>query len=142
MQIEEGKFYKTRSGHKSGPLTKTPISDQWHQTHPLTNGSETYRLDGTTSTADNEWPEDLIAEWKDEPTGPVTIETVKRINSGTFGRVSVGQTNPIGAAKATSVLVGVTTKSGGSSFNVDMDASELRAAADVFIQLADALEGK
>jgi len=61
MQLEEGKFYKTRDGRKVGPMGYSPyegflpwedevIGDLWDD-------------DGTSDSGDN----DLIAKWTDEP---------------------------------------------------------------------------
>lgn len=68
LKIEEGKYYKTRSGRKVGPAKYAPdnehdpvpwgLSDEWWPPHG------TYYGDGTPH------PHDLIAEWTDEPTEP------------------------------------------------------------------------
>lgn len=120
MKIEAGKFYRTRDGQKIGPfrvaegitLAYTGTGDSWH-------------LDGRYYRS-CESPFDIIAEWTDEPTSPVRTVTRKEIEPGTYGYVEIGG--------ATSRHADVAVRSAMYS------ASELRAAAKVFTDLADALD--
>ena len=68
MQIEQGKFYKTRDGRKVGPIV-----DSYNGFWPFRLGEEIwYKDDGHScrgSSDDIRASDDLIAEWTDEPTG-------------------------------------------------------------------------
>lgn len=128
MQIEEGKSYKTSDGRKVGPMhLGHGVKRAWVSGRSSAHDAE-WEFDGRVVMAGPEKYGDLIAEWKDEPTGPVTIETVKRINTGTFKRVHV---TPINGDFVSLHLQGQT-------FN----ATELRDISELATQLADALEGK
>ena len=67
MQLEEGKYYKTRDGRKVGPMIDLDngSSDPWKAYLP---GEEiTYWHDSGSHWGDIR-PSDLIAEWTDELT--------------------------------------------------------------------------
>lgn len=68
MKIEEGKYYRTRSGHKVGPMegeTFKWIEGCEDETHPDWTNEGIHRNIGCgMSSAD-----DLIAEWTEEPMG-------------------------------------------------------------------------
>lgn len=127
MQIEEGKSYKTRDGEKASTARRDRVGDYQAWILSVGDVSRRYDSDGTWDHGETS-KYDLIAEWKEEPTGPVTIETVKRINTGTFKRVHV---TPINDDFVSLHLQGQT-------FN----ATELRDISELAAQLADALEGK
>ena len=79
IQIEEGKYYKTRQGHKIGPMHAKRIDTEWPWR--ADNGTSTYRSNGTASESKNvDLPWDIIAEWTEE-SAPVTdthaVETVE-----------------------------------------------------------------
>lgn len=99
----------------------------WHD-----NGSVAY------ITGPHENVDTLIAEWIDEPTGPVRTRTVTvtEIVVGKYGRLHIE-----GDAKGFA-SVALTSKSGArTGEHFSLDVAELRAAAAVFVQLADALDG-
>lgn len=84
MQIEVGKFYRRRDGKKAGPMlvgSNTAYyaeSDEYREYHA--DGRHYWRIPGC----------DLVAEWTDEPNGPVRTVTRKEIITGTYGKVMVG----------------------------------------------------
>jgi hypothetical protein len=71
------------------------------------------------------------------PTGPVVTETVKRIVPGVYGRVVISP-----HAETSVTHVGVTFEPIIGHGYAALSAPELRAAAAVLTQLADALEDK
>ena len=77
MQLEVGKYYRTRDGRKVGPMYKTGSEDKNME---FDDGSGNgWTKHGTwLNTCQNE--RDLIAEWTDEP-APVTLsaETIDHI---------------------------------------------------------------
>jgi hypothetical protein len=76
LQLQAGKFYKTRDGRKVGPLVEDEDDCFPFISHDL---SETWRADGTWSLDRQEKHRlDLIAEWTDTPI--VTAATVDAIN--------------------------------------------------------------
>lgn len=143
LKIEEGKFYRTRDGQKVGPISRGYRGFNFWVAPDLGGSwSACWHEDGSY------WPEghpyrtpvnagyDLVAEWTDEPTGPVRTRTVTEIEPGTYGRIEV-----TGTYKQDRV----TLQWQGDSIHdavpiVGMNAAELRAAAAVFTQLADALD--
>lgn len=60
MQIEDGKFYRTRSGNKAGPMRAGPDGTYFHLGRAYTSG-------GTYYGSERESPFDLIEEWQDRP---------------------------------------------------------------------------
>jgi hypothetical protein len=112
MNIEEGKFYRTRDGRKVGPMSIKSPRLVW------VNGIEGdwYKKDGRRSSF-TEQEDDLIKEWQD---GPVRTVTRKEIVPGSYGCVVVCNDGSVSAACDT--------------------AAELRAAAATLIEIADALE--
>ena len=81
MQIEVGKYYRTRDGRKVGPMYRNSYSTEWPMSH--VNGIETYTEDGIYKTDLSESAHDLIAEWtNDEPAKPsptLSSETIDQI---------------------------------------------------------------
>jgi len=137
IKIEEGKYYRTRDGRKVGPMSVwgkytdkdgAPLYDcedrKFSGTYWSSSGSN-----GEPSVANS--PElDLTAEWTD---GPVRTVTRTEIVPGTYGVLSVGTVGASGAR----IPINFGSSAGGERF---YDASELRAAATTFIELADALD--
>lgn len=72
LQIEAGKFYKTRDGRKVGPLV---VQDGFHMVegyHYASNGECCY----LGMSGDDPYPDrDLVAEWIDEPSVPAPAPT-------------------------------------------------------------------
>lgn len=136
--IKEGCFYRTRGGQRVGPMRLHP-----HNTRVMVGDMEghsnrCFALDGTHEYGNQNL--DLIALWSDEPTSPVRTVTRKEIVPGTYGRISVAS-DADGYAS-----IALTTFDTGPSqldevYRRSLKAPELRAAAKVFTDLADALEG-
>lgn len=133
MKIEAGKSYKTRDGRKA-------FNPRWSSDHNcwylvVDEASEDYRAirayqsDGTHGKEGvcNVLNLDLVAEWADEPTAPVVVETVKRIVSGTHNGLDVKH---FGGEAG----VYITADAG------LWDANKLRAGAAIMTQYADALD--
>jgi len=139
MQIEAGKYYRTRDGQKVGPMMDCSHKDgfRWctESLDPPYYSDDGCPQPGTASRGYTEEP--IVAEWTDEPAGPVRTRTVTEIVSGVYGRIEVY------AYRDGTVGIRPRLKNGevaGESFAV-LTAAELSAAAAVFVQLADALEG-
>ena len=66
MQIEAGKYYRTRDGRKVGPMERDKVDGKdWREKD---NSARLWYDDGTRWICDED--SDLIAEWVDEPTQP------------------------------------------------------------------------
>lgn len=140
IMIEGGKSYRAADGRKIGDL-------EWHAQHSCFYGDDeteapgggfrrAYRPNGRHgSDIIPRIPSlDLVAEWTDEPTGPVITETVKRIVPGYYGPVEVS------AVIGDRVGVRISNLHGPGGPEIPMNASELRAAARCFAEMADALD--
>lgn len=132
LQLVKGRSYKARNGEKFGPITENtfPQEKEWKWTAEGAKTGTSWRENGTYGYGED--PFDLIEEWADtaQESGPVRTETVTRmvIVPGTYGNLVVGvDDDPTGF-----VRVGLGREL--------MNASELRAAARVFVSLAEALE--
>jgi hypothetical protein len=67
LQIQAGKFYKTRDGRKVGPMEAwdSAVTHKWQEVGGSNNfngGGDIWRDDGTSHYSPN-----LVAEWTDEP---------------------------------------------------------------------------
>jgi len=137
MIVEQGKYYKTRDGRKVGPMVKGILSvwpfEAKEDGNDRAFGTRTaWRLDGTFDPHSSRSAHalDLVALWQ-EPTsqGPVRTKTVKEVVPGMYSGI---------------VVDGGGDDSGGfvrlSFIRSAMHSSELRAAALVLTQLAEALE--
>jgi len=120
MQIEVGKYYRTRDGQKVGPMVANTFID-----YPFKDGSGlmSFTTDGHRFCAD-EHHTDLIAEWTEAPTSHVRTVTRKEIVPGVYGNVIVWNDG-----------------SGDVSVMNMRTATELRAAIATLTEIADALEG-
>ena len=67
MQIEQGKFYKTRDGRKVGPAKPIENGGEYPWNVPHGGKFYGYANDGVSCIDCDD--DDLIAEWTDEPTG-------------------------------------------------------------------------
>lgn len=124
MKIEAGKSYKTAEGRKVGPMTRSVQS-----AFPWTDGDATWDDDGAHCGAGS-CPDKIISEWTE---GPVRTVTRKEIVPGVYDRVHVGN------ADSAQVIVTL----GGFGMGMQQQSftsAELRAAAAVLIELAEALE--
>lgn len=137
ITIEKGKCYRTRDGLKVGPL-------RWCEGHAYPwrgtvvgalaiNGStvRTWTHSGSYRDDRTNHELDLVAEWTEEEPAPATASPVrtatrKEIAPGTYGVVEVVW------ARSRTVEVGL--------LDTVLVASELRDAARIFTELADALE--
>lgn len=93
MQIEAGKYYKTRDGRKVGPAKVAGAGKGKHKDWNWMLGTESgdaYYQDHGTAPYMSEL--DIIAEWTDTQPSPVRTETITRsvIVPGVYGRVHVG----------------------------------------------------
>lgn len=133
MKIEAGKYYRTRDGKKAGPLVLPPSRDG---AEGWVDGDvfHSWRDNGKFLLIGGEHDLDLVAEW--EPTGPVVTETVKRINPGIYGKLNITGTYQ----KNRVTLDWVTDDFHSAPPIVGLDAAELRAAAAVLTEIADALD--
>lgn len=129
MQIEAGKYYRTRDGRKAGP------AKLHSETYGFWDLGQEYEVcheaDGTYLDGGNN-PSDLIAEWVED--GPVRTETVtkRRIVPGVYGRIRIWADSPAGMVRWS-----ITGQSGVNCH--DMTATELDDLAMVASQLAEAL---
>ena len=130
MKIEEGKYYRTRDGRKVGPmkLDEDSFSARFHWIGDG-NGAD---YDNSGRDCDNDdCVYHLIAEWPDEPASPVRTVTRKEIVEGDYGVVTVGST--IGSTVSI-------TLDGSREGWVRVSAEQIREAAKVFTEIADALD--
>ena len=138
MKIEAGKYYKTRDGQKVGPIrARTGIHERYK-----------WEIAGFSSYDDGGWDCDssdcvqhIVAEWPDElakETGPVRTETRKIIVPGDYDRIRVAVAGNPGFALVSFLL---RDPGGRPILTAGMNATEFRAASDVFLALADALDG-
>ena len=71
LQIEEGKFYRTRNGRKAGPAEhRAKGTSEVYPWSVPTNSTDVHAvyMDDGRYQRNGHWPEhDLIAEWVDEP---------------------------------------------------------------------------
>lgn len=132
MKLEAGKFYKTRNGLKFCPAEEVyPFGNSGWMVpssagHPATYDSYGNRISPTCLSG-----EDLVAEWHD---GPVRTVTRREIVPGTYGKIFINDYNE----SANTVSLNVKDDFGCVYFN----AEELREAAHILNQLAEALEDK
>lgn len=120
MKLEVGKFYKTRNGEVAGPLTT--------KNKGITFGTDGFSWSEWYSNGrcllEGEHERDLISEWEE---GPVRTVSRKEIVPGMYGKVCVQE-----------------KVRGGGLFGVAMvstkDPNELREAAHILNQIAEALE--
>lgn len=84
MQIEAGKFYRTRDGRKVGPICRGEVSNPgyyWRSANgQLLGYGSAWHKDG--SFHESESCRDLIAEWTDEPDKPKTWGDMTRHEQG------------------------------------------------------------
>jgi hypothetical protein len=138
VQIEIGKFYRCRDGHKARAAGWASLGAEIVKLETSKGDRLVFAETGLANRPPTQVPSDadVVAEW-DEPTGPVRTVTRKEIVVGEYGKVKVAGKHSNGIAVGVRLIVGPT---GGNI--ADMTAEELRAAALVFTQLADALEEK
>lgn len=124
MQIEAGKIYRTRTGAKMGPFESVDGRVTWF------DKENNYRWsDGRINKVD-EMPGDLIGAWD----GPVRIVERKEIVPGEYGLVTVW---PDHGPQFCRVSLGSARR-----MSHDFTADDMRQISAVFLELADALEGK
>lgn len=138
MQIEAGKYYVARDGGIIGPMRTEGSFFSFRGYHYAANGECCYKGRANEHSYSSR---DLIEEWAEPtatpaPAGPVRM--VRQIVPGVYGRI---EADKLKDGQAQVRFVGRT----GASF-IDarsmavMDADELRSAAMVFSQLAEALD--
>lgn len=131
METRYGRFYKTRDGRKVGPIKKSPYGvgwltadgfegDQWYSSLHKKEGVEGRCYYG------KEDPLDLVEEWDDKPANRFYSEQRVEIKGNQiYGPVYLEKIE-----NRCAVLV----------IDRILDADELREAAHLFNQLAEALE--
>jgi hypothetical protein len=143
LQLKEGMICVTRDGKKTSPIRGRDGSADGYWFVGRIEGApsdDVWRRNGTFHCAEESCAKhDLVAEWVDEPVLPVRTRTrtVTEIVPGTYGRVYVWESN------ATVARVLLTRGNGmviADDAIHDLTAAELRAAARVFVSLAEALE--
>ena len=123
MNIVEGKFYRTRENIKVGPARRQDDASYYN----WTVAGNWYTDEGRYVGRDEDHLLDLIAEWTDEPPGPVRSVTRKEIVPGQYGIVRVfARDNEWLPLRVEMPSLGYT-------------ADELRAAAATLTEIADAL---
>ncbi|MDD9727200.1 hypothetical protein PVV74_17200 [Roseovarius sp. SK2] len=65
MKIVEGRYYRTRDGRKVGPME--PDHNAIFLVWDCPNTGESFHKDGSYNGSGRESPDDLIAEWSDDP---------------------------------------------------------------------------
>lgn len=130
MQIESGKFYKTRDGRKLGPMGTWSQTNTYRWSDKSGDGSEIWADNGSFLIGEDS-ASDLIAEWPTETTGPVRTVTRKEIVPGVYERLTV--------APAENGNVAVKFNGALGSYSM-LSASELRAAIATLTEIAEALE--
>ena len=132
LTLQEGRYYRTRSGAKVGPVETREGGSYFcaSGTHYTREGLSSFR-GGFRSAYETSYRkhEDIVAEWTDEPAGPVitTTRTTTEIRPGCYSGVRVGDHPSPGYAYI---------ELNGTGFT----APELRAASAVLLQLADGLD--
>jgi hypothetical protein len=79
MQLEVGKYYKTRDGLKVGPMYLNGHNNGWP--FSARNSSFTYSLEGSFPFDKRPSEYDLVAEWVEEETKAVPIISAESIDS-------------------------------------------------------------
>jgi len=122
MQIEAGKYYRTRDGRKVGPMAQS----EWPECAHIEGQGGLWNWNGSPHFPFNEDTDSpyLIAEWTEAPTSPLRTVTRKKIVPGVYGNVIVWNDG-----------------SGDVSVMNMRNASELRAVIATLTEIADALEG-
>lgn len=96
MQIEAGKFYRTRDGRKVGPMR-----DNCNTVFKWRSGEQTWTDEGSFNhgwEANN----DLIAEWTDEP--DETTAAIRGVIAASEPRPAFAELQPDGSIKPLSIL--------------------------------------
>lgn len=145
MQLEVGKFYKTRDGRKVGPIefrggelkcfatAEGPFSKSGHW---YTQFNEHYPEFSGRSSISGEHQDDLIEEWRDEPKSPIQEEVVtkRKLVPGEYGRIFVD------GAYGETINLAFITSMGKRSGIYGFTAQELEEASHILAQLAEFLK--
>lgn len=125
MQLEAGKYYKTRDGRKVGPLRVRSDGVFRQDNYEYIDGTFTWWEGGEASYDKSPNPHDLVSLWEE---GPIRTVTRREIVPGVYvsTKVAVGD-----VANGSKVWIDVSD---------NMTAEELREAAHLFNQLAEVLE--
>ena len=87
MKIELGKYYRTRDGHKVGPMEQNSLGFHTGKCwFGVWTGKDNIYYGGR-AVADKEHPLDLVNEWM-EPY-PIQTITQKKIVPGVYGNLSI-----------------------------------------------------
>lgn len=132
LTVEVGQTYRDAMGRKCGPMAKimTPKGKALFYTEGQDPACSWVDKSGQCVEPER----CLIALWAEEAAGPVRTRTVTEIMDGTFAEVEV---SPVEDPLRVAVRIADV-----NDMQQLMTSSELRAAADVLLQLADALEAQ
>lgn len=140
IQIKAGKYYRTRDGRKVGPMVLAGKAGEIIWGVPSRpSWLDSWKSNGAWRSGAS-CRSDLIAEWVDEPAAPSPVRTVtrKEIVPGTYGRVRIFASKfPDRQHVALSLALSNDRFPAGNGEVLDI--AELRAAAKVFTDIADAL---
>lgn len=131
VTIQEGRYYIDGHGEKRGPMK---VERAWF----IDDRGWSFYADGRRMTKSDEpvHPDHLVSEWVEpDAEGPVRTVTRREIVPGTYGHVYVKgemKNHPMGRV----CLVGISS----TTDTLGMTAHELRSAAMVLSQLAEALD--
>lgn len=131
LRIEAGKYYKTRDGRKVGPIKS--YEDRYFHKASFACREWTYLENGKWAGSLNNDNRDLISEWSEEPIRTVTR---REIIPGVYGRIKITGTyqgNRVTMDWDRNDIITAAVPI------VGMSAEELREAAHLFNQLAEAL---
>lgn len=128
VKIEEGKSYKAANGERVGPMEFW--AGNTDRARQEAGDGKYWMIDGTGKC--HATGNDLIAEW---PEGPVRTVTRREIVPGVYDRVVVRD-----VVDGNKVIVRLDKDRLCDAPIVTMTADELRSAAMIFSQLAEALD--
>lgn len=123
VEIEAGKFYRTRGGEKVGPMEPSHSGIEDYPWRAPQGGSWLYHTSGRYGDGTHDEQRDIVAEWHE---GPVRTITRKEVVLGAYGPLQIT------AATPSSVVCSIKS--------IWLDAEALRTAADLLLEVADALD--
>jgi len=144
MELEVGKYCRTRAGRKAGPVYETGNCEFPFEAFVDGFGVQGYTAKGCWHSMGAEHSLDLIAEWVDEPAapkpaGPVRTITRKEIVPGVYGSVSVHELTTDCTKSVWIALVGYGAEKEGT-LHARLSTDELTAAIATLSEIADAME--
>lgn len=132
MEIEAGKFYRTRGGRKVGPM----VGADWGTNYPwVDENKRTYAVDGSYDAEVSEHPLDLIAEWTEAKPVKAGLPWVRVSVSG-FDDENDERLFHVWQKDGLVVVWGA----GGAGERIAFDAKNARALAAALTAYADQVE--